>query len=361
MISIPSRCFNGWSLPTGCFVLMSIAFTNLSPMSVWRWYAKSSAVDSLGSRKQSGRMLPLLSASFEPAGKIAMYCRRSKTDLFRTSWIPVEPYSSRVFFWIDCRACFCFSFILSSFILNVDSPWVYSISPFSVACLRESSASAEHGIIWMFGNFSCSFFRFSFALGLSILFAAISIGFVKCRSVSVKFSKSFFVHEVGLFGSSFSFVNTLLTSSSLTLSPENCFAISFAKFCFVVWIVRDNLSQTFSKMVLYHLFSSFSSILTSSTGLPEPSLPSASVVPDASTIWMNMSACLRLSKNLFPKPFPSDAPSTNPATSISLTGTNRFSPVQNPVRGLHFVLSSLHRAFTSTYPIPWFGLIVAKG
>jgi len=63
---------------------------------------------------------------------------------------------------------------------------------------------------------------------------------------------------------------------------------------------------------------------------------------------MNMSACLSESRNLLPSPLPSDAPFTNPATSISSTGTNRFSPVQNPVRGLHFVLSSLQRASTWT-------------
>jgi len=41
-------------------------------MSVWSEYAKSSAVEPPGSRKQSGRMLPLESASLFPAGKIAI-------------------------------------------------------------------------------------------------------------------------------------------------------------------------------------------------------------------------------------------------------------------------------------------------
>ena len=232
--------------------------------------------------------------------------------------------------------------------MNLDSPWVYSISSCSFACLRESSASAEHGIIFRSGNSCFNFFRFSFAPGLSILFAAISIGFVRCLRVSVKFERSSSDHEAGLSGFSFSFIRTSFTSASETLSPENCFETSFAKFCFVAWIVLDSLSHTFLKIELYHLLSSFLSILTSWTGSPEPSLPSASVVPDASTIWMNMSACLKSSRNLFPKPFPSDAPSTKPATSISSTGTNRVSPVQNPVRGLHFTFSSLHSASTRT-------------
>ena len=62
----------------------------LSPMSVWRWYAKSRAVEPCGRRKQSGRMLSFESASLFPAGKIAMYFSNSKTDLSRTSWTPVE-------------------------------------------------------------------------------------------------------------------------------------------------------------------------------------------------------------------------------------------------------------------------------
>ncbi len=53
---------------------------NLSPMSVCREYAKSRAVEPLGRRKQSGRTLPFESASFEPAGKIAICFRRSKTE-----------------------------------------------------------------------------------------------------------------------------------------------------------------------------------------------------------------------------------------------------------------------------------------
>ncbi len=79
---------------------------NLSPISVWSEYAKSSAVVCCGKRKQSGRTLPFESANFEPAGNIAMYFRRSKTDLSRISCTPVEPNLSRTFFWIEIRASF---------------------------------------------------------------------------------------------------------------------------------------------------------------------------------------------------------------------------------------------------------------
>ena len=114
------------------------------------------------------------------------------------------------------------------------------------------------------------------------------------------------------------------------------------------WIVRDNFSHTFWKICSYHLFSSPSSIWTSAIGSPCPSCPSSVVVAEISTIWMNMSACLRESRNWLPRPFPSLAPFTNPATSINSHGTNLVSPVQNPVLGLHLVLSSLHKASTLT-------------
>jgi len=91
-------------------------------MSVWSEYAKSKAVVPPGSRKQSGRTFPLESANFEPAGKIAMYFRRSKTDLSRTSWTPVPPNTSNTFFLIDSNASFCFSFTFSSWIVKSESP-----------------------------------------------------------------------------------------------------------------------------------------------------------------------------------------------------------------------------------------------
>jgi len=203
-------------------------------------------------------------------------------------------------------------------------------------------------MIWISGNASFNFSRFSSEPGLSILFAAISIGFVECLRTLVKSFRFCSVHAVGLLGSSFNFARTWLTSISLTRSPENCFATDFAKSVFVDWIVRESFSQTFSNIEAYHLLSSFSSISTSAIGSPWPSCPSRFVVAEMSTIWMNISACLRSSRNLLPRPFPSDAPSTSPATSIISTGTNRVSPVQNPVLGLHFVLSSLHKAWTLT-------------
>ena len=59
-------------------------------------------------------------------------------------------------------------------------------------------------------------------------------------------------------------------------------------------------------------------------------LPSASVVPLTSTTCINASACLRSSKNLFPKPFPSCAPGTKPATSRSSIGTDLLPCIQAP-------------------------------
>ena len=255
---------------------------------------------------------------------------------------------SRTFFWISFNASICFSFNFSLCILNVDSPWMYSIILAFAACLRDNSASAEQGIIFISGNLVESFFKFSSALGKSALFAAISIGFVECLNILVKSFRFCSVHDVGIVGSSFSFASTWLTSLSFTLNPENCLATDFAKSVFVDWIVRDNFSQTFWNICSYHLFNSSSSISTSAIGSPSPSRPSMSVVAEMSTIWMNMSAWRNVSRNLLPRPFPSDAPFTSPATSIISTGTNLVSPVQRPVLGLHFVFSSLHNASTLT-------------
>ena len=115
----------------------------------------------------------------------------------------------------------------------MDSPWTYSIISAFAACLRESSASAEHGMICISGYAFLSFSRFSIEPGLSTLFAAISIGFVECLSTLVKLCRSFSVHAVGVVGSSFNFARTWLTSASVTRNPENCFATDFAKSVFV--------------------------------------------------------------------------------------------------------------------------------
>ena len=140
-----------------------------------------------------------------------------------------------MFFWIDSSAAFCFSFfILSSLIFMVDSPGIYSISPAFAACLRDSSLSAEHGIIMRFGNSCFNFSRFSFALGLSILFAAIIIGFVKCLNVFANFLTSSSDHSAGFSGFSFVLMRVCLMSPSFTFKPENCLAISFARSFFVV-------------------------------------------------------------------------------------------------------------------------------
>jgi len=56
---------------------------------------------------------------------------------------------------------------------------------------------------------------------------------------------------------------------------------------------------------------------------PRVAFPSASVVPLTSTTCTNASACRKSSRNLFPRPFPSCAPGTNPATSRSSIGTDR--------------------------------------
>lgn len=62
-----------WSLPINCFVFTFIALMKWFPKSVCNANAKSSAVASFGSRKQSGRTLPFESAKpFVPPGNIAL-------------------------------------------------------------------------------------------------------------------------------------------------------------------------------------------------------------------------------------------------------------------------------------------------
>ena len=122
---------------------------------------------------------------------------------------------------------------------------MYSINSAFAACLRESSASAEHGMIWICGNACFNFSRFSIEPGLSALFAAINIGFVECLNTFVKLCRSSCVHAVGVLGSSFNFARTWLTSASVTRNPENCFATDFAKSVFVDWIVLESFSHTF--------------------------------------------------------------------------------------------------------------------
>src|SRR3989344_8103197 len=76
---------------------------------------------------------------------------------------------------------------------------------------------------------------------------------------------------------------------------------------------------------------------------------------------MSASACLKSSKNLLPIPFPSCAPGTRPATSITSTGTNLVPPTQYPNLGLHCTPNSLSTHCTFTNANPLFGSIVVNG
>ena len=52
--------------------------------------------------------------------------------------------------------------------------------------------------------------------------------------------------------------------------------------------------------------------------------PRSFVEPAISTTWTNASAWRKSSKNVKPMPLPRCAPGTNPATSMTSTGTNRW-------------------------------------
>ena len=84
--------------------------------------------------------------------------------------------------------------------------------------------------------------------------------------------------------------------------------------------------------------SSLSRKVTSSVGscVPTPTgLPSKSVPPLASTTCMNASACLRSSRNLFPRPLPACASGTSPATSRTSIGTNLVPSSHSELLGVH--------------------------
>ena len=106
-----------------------------------------------------------------------------------------------------------------------------------------------------------------------------------------------------------------------------------------------SLTQFFDKIPYIHITISFSKNSKSSRGswLPgSTGFPSKSVEPDASITLMNTLACIKSSKNLFPNPFPSCAPGTNPATSINSIGSNLFPSIHNEFLGLHVTPNSLH-------------------
>lgn len=199
---------------------------------------------------------------------------------------------------------------------------------------------------------------------MSILFATISIGFVILRILVASASSCWSFQFRGFSGSSFNSLIALFTISSVTLSPLSCFARALAGSWFSVFTCLANFSHPFVRSPVIQRSSSTSRNLMSNAGSCVPGSlgsPFSVVLPLMSTTCMNASACLKSSKNLFPIPFPSWAPGTRPATSMTSTGTNRVSPLMKPVLGVLTTPSSGPASFTLTNPNPLFGSIVAKG
>ena len=104
--------------------------------------------------------------------------------------------------------------------------------------------------------------------------------------------------------------------------------------------------------------------VTSSVGSNSPTfpgIPSIFVLPLTSTTLINASACLRSSKNLFPRPLPCQASGTRPATSRRSTGIILVPFMHRELWGLHVTPSSLQGHGYLTYPTPLLGSIVVKG
>ena len=117
-------------------------------------------------------------------------------------------------------------------------------------------------------------------------------------------------------------------------------------------------------MFAIHIVISCSRNCTSSNGSCSPglhTLPSESVPPEASTMWIKASAFLISSRNWFPNPLPCHAPGTRPAQSISSAGMSLIPLRHRELTGLSWTLNSLHAHGVRTYPIPLFGFIVVNG
>ncbi len=112
---------------------------------------------------------------------------------------------------------------------------------------------------------------------------------------------------------------------------------------FSVSAVRATFAQSFFRIEAIHMVISFSRNWTSSSGSCSPglqTLPSQSVPPEASTMWMRASARRISSRNWLPRPRPSQAPGTSPAMSMSSTGIRRVLSRHRLLFGLSWILNS---------------------
>ena len=227
-----------------------------------------------------------------PPGKTAIYLRKSNTAASRICWIPLDPF----FFNsadMKSRAFFCLSERTSGLrILNSSAPGIYDIISCFAASLKASSDSAEHGMNIVSGNSFFSFSMFSSAPGISILFSAISIGFVFFLSRVDSFFISSSDHFSGL-SSRPAFSIAFRAICSVTFIAESCSAISISMLFLVMLVLLASFLQFFQRIDAYHRSISFSRNLTSFAGswFPAPvGSPFSFVDPDASTTWMSTSA-----------------------------------------------------------------------
>lgn len=176
------------------------------------------------------------------------------------------------------------------------------------ASLRASSDSALHGTKIYSGNSFLHLSRFSFAIGMSILFATMSMGFVVLRIRVESLSSCSSVQLRGFAGSSPSVFIAPLTMLSVTLSPLSCLARALDGSWFSVLTCLANFSHPFVSSPHIQRSSSTSRKRMSNAGSCVPlslGSPFSVVLPLMSTTWMNASACLKSSRNLFPIPLPS--------------------------------------------------------
>ncbi len=233
--------------------------------SVCIFAAKSYAVVPGGIKKQSGSVLPWLSVSLlTPPGKTVMYFKSWNTVVSIASCTPVLPYLSRNF-CTNSSAFFCFSSICPV-IMNFGLPGKYSISFLLFASFNASSHSELTGTMMYSGNCFLHLSRLGCAVGRSILFATIIIGFVLFLIIIASWWRCSSVHPVGCSGSNFRDMIASFTRFSVTFNPDNCFASEIIAFPFSCCICRANLSHPFLIMLSIHMSSSISRNLMSNAG-----------------------------------------------------------------------------------------------
>ncbi|AOW26614.1 conserved hypothetical protein [Candida albicans WO-1] len=115
-----------------------------------------------------------------------------------------------------------------------------------------------------------------------------------------------------------------------TYPPNCCLIVSNVDDFVPICLSTTDPHLSFKFPNIHWKISSCNHSISCNGSYPLVALPSASVVPSASTICIKQSASVKSLKNLFPNPSPKWAFGTNPATSNNIIGTPLFPLRQYP-------------------------------